>query len=96
MITEYNYHYLLSQYRLIWKNRKLDAIESNSKDVLREAISRELLDENSHPRIRRSMLEKFYLAIKRITDSALSAEVKVELISLHIQIAEEIKLRNQS
>lgn len=91
MLTENNAEHLLSQYRLIWNNRRLESSGDNPQEVLQEAIKRELLDENSHPRIRRPLYEKFYSAIKRINDSTLSAEVKVELTAIHFQIAEEIK-----
>lgn len=92
MLPENNAEHLLSHYRLIWNNRRLESVGDNAQEVLHEAIKRELLDENSHPRIRKPLYEKFYSAIKRINDSILSAEVKNELITLHIDIIEQIKL----
>lgn len=85
-----DYPYLLEKYRGIWNNRKLDS-DLNPKDVLEEAIDRDLKDENSHPRARRDLMEKYYLSTKRIIESDLSAENKIFLIQLHIERTEEIK-----
>ncbi|WP_274854713.1 hypothetical protein [Bacillus methanolicus] len=85
-----DYGYLLNQYRSIWNNRLLKSDDS-SEVILNEAIKRELLDENSHPRVRRPVHEKFYLAVKRIAESSLNEEDKLALITLHIQVMEMIK-----
>ncbi|EIJ78524.1 hypothetical protein PB1_13239 [Bacillus methanolicus PB1] len=85
-----NYDYLLNQYRSIWNNRLLQS-DLSSKEILNEAIKRELLDENSHPRARRPVHEKFYLAVKRMAESPLKDEDKLALITLHIQAMEMIK-----
>ena len=63
---------LLEDYRNIWNNRLLLAAGADSEQVLIEAIKRELNDENSHPRIRRSRYEKYYFATKRIIESSIT------------------------
>ncbi|AIE60404.1 hypothetical protein [Bacillus methanolicus] len=85
-----DYGYLLNQYRSIWNNRLLESDES-SEEIIKEAVKRELLDENSHPRVRKSVHEKFYLAVKRIVESQLNEEDKFALITLHIQIMKDLK-----
>lgn len=77
------FNHLLAQYRLIWNNRLLQQNGEESKDILLDAIQRDLNDENSHPRIRRNRYEKYYLATKRILDSTISNEAKLDLIELH-------------
>lgn len=77
---------LLAEYRSIWNHRLLENEGESSEVVLREAIKRELLDENSHPRIRRNKYEKYYLAIRRLINSSLEPEGKLTLIHLHDEI----------
>ena len=81
---------LLEQYRSIWNNRLLVKGESSSKEVLTDAIKRELLDENSHPRIRKSKYEKYFLAIKRIITSSIPENTKLALIKIHMEVMETI------
>ncbi len=85
------YDELLGEYRMIWNNRLLETTDSDSEVTLKEAIKRELLDENSHPRIRKNKFEKYYSAINRVVQSAITAEAKVRLINLHTQVMEELK-----
>ena len=84
------YDKLLKEYRELWNNRRLEAEES-PEIILKEAIVRDLKDENSHPRARRSLMEKYFLATKRILESALSNESKILLMQMHLQQAEEFK-----
>ena len=86
----FNYDELLVEYRKIWNNRLLDEGDSSSKGTLKEALKRELLDENSHPRIRKNKFEKYYSAINRIAQSTISNEAKVALIQLHNGVMEQI------
>ncbi|MEH7500450.1 hypothetical protein V7152_00185 [Neobacillus drentensis] len=81
---------LLEEYRLIWNNRLLDSEGKGSEKTLFEAIKRELLDENSHPRIRKNRFEKFYSAIKRVIDSTVSQDAKLLLIKIHNEVMEEL------
>lgn len=81
---------LIEEYRLIWNNRLLDTEGKGNEETLFEAIKRELLDENSHPRIRKNKFEKYYSAIKRVNDSNVSQEAKLMLIKIHNEIMEEL------
>jgi hypothetical protein len=81
---------LLEAYRLIWNNRLLVTSGNDSEAILIDAIKRELLDENSHPRIRKNRFEKYYSAVKRVMKSTVSTESKFLLIELHNQIMEEL------
>lgn len=85
-----DYDYLLKQYREIWNNRRLES-DSNPEYTLKDAISRDLKDENSHPRARRTLLEKYYLSTKRIVESSLSPGDKMKLIQIHIEQVETIE-----
>jgi hypothetical protein len=87
---EIDYQYLLEKYRTLWSNRLLKS-EDNAEATLKEAISRELKDENSHPRVRRALYEKFYIASRRIIDSGLNHEDKIELLQLHAKMTDSLK-----
>lgn len=89
-IADFNFDELLAEYRRIWNNRLLATSDRSSEDTLKEAVKRELLDENSHPRIRKNKFEKYYTAINRITQSTISSEAKVALIHLHNGVMEQI------
>jgi hypothetical protein len=89
-IENINFDELLDEYRMVWNNRMLAASDRSSEETLKEAIKRELLDENSHPRIRKSKFEKYYSAISRITQSTISNEAKVSLIHVHNGIMENL------
>lgn len=89
-IADINFDELLAEYRMIWNNRLLAASDSSSEETLKEAVKRELLDENSHPRIRKNKFEKYYSAINRITQSTISNEAKVSLINLHNGVMEQL------
>ncbi|KQL53785.1 hypothetical protein AN964_09915 [Heyndrickxia shackletonii] len=84
------YEELLDVYRKIWNNRLLKDEAKTAKELLNEAITRELLDEVTHPRLRTSKEVKFYYAMKRISDSKQSDSEKVELIKHYIKIMEEL------
>ncbi|CAM4053988.1 hypothetical protein [Mesobacillus thioparans] len=81
---------LLDEYRMIWNNRRLKSGLS-PEEILRDAILRDLRDENSHPRARKSLKDKYYLATKRIIDSSLSTESKIKLIRLHLELTDAIQ-----
>ncbi|WP_260983644.1 hypothetical protein [Cytobacillus oceanisediminis] len=89
MQTE-EYEKLLDEYRMIWNNRRLESAQAPGK-ILREAILRDLRDENSHPRARKSLKDKYYLATKRIMESSLSTESKITLIRLHLELTDVIQ-----
>jgi hypothetical protein len=85
-----DFNFLLNQYRAIWNNRLLSTFDKNSEEVLKEAIKRELLDENTHPRIRRNCYEKYYFSIKRLMDTSILPEAKLALIQIHNELIEEL------
>ncbi|WP_226676873.1 hypothetical protein [Mesobacillus jeotgali] len=85
-----DYEKILDEYRTIWNNRRLQSDQS-PEDILREAIQRDLKDENSHPRARRTLMEKYYLATKRILEASLTSESKIKLLQLHMELAEAIQ-----
>jgi hypothetical protein len=80
---------LLEAYISMWNNRKI-LKGGNPADVLEELIRRELLDENSHPRARKSISEKFYLCIKRVSESLLSDREKIAIISVYVVEMEKL------
>ncbi|RHW42247.1 hypothetical protein D1B31_06375 [Neobacillus notoginsengisoli] len=85
------YRNLLDEYRKIWNHRLLAVPKGKSSEfALKEAIRRELLDENSHPRTRKDVFTKFYQAVKRIAESEISSEAKVQLINLHTEKMEQL------
>lgn len=79
---------VLEAYRSLWNNRLLN--EGDDEYVLREAISRELKDEFSHPRVRKQPHEKYYFATKRVIDSDIESELKISLLSIHLEEMEKI------
>ncbi|MGW6607412.1 hypothetical protein ACWF7H_06090 [Peribacillus butanolivorans] len=79
---------LLEAYISIWNNRKITNGEGGK--VLSELIRRELLDENTHPRARKPILEKFYLSIKRVMESTLSAEKKNAIVMAYVTELERL------
>jgi hypothetical protein len=81
---------LLEAYRQIWKNRLLISEGNSSEKILKETIKRELLDFNSHPRVRKSKEEKYLSATKRIIESDLTSEEKVSLIKVHLEIVSQL------
>jgi hypothetical protein len=79
---------VLEGYRSLWNNRLLN--EGDVEDVLREAISRELKDEFSHPRVRKQPHEKYYLATKRVINSDIESDLKLSLLTIHVEEMEKI------
>ncbi|MFS0863215.1 hypothetical protein [Fredinandcohnia sp. 179-A 10B2 NHS] len=89
-----NYPLLLEVYQSLWNNRIL-LNEDNSEKTIRDTIKKDLLDEMTHPRVRKLPNDKFYLATKRVMDSTIEETQKLQLISLHIEELERIKNRNK-
>ena len=88
-----NFEHLLEEYRKIWNNRRLDAGNSESELILKEAIKRELLDGNSHPRTRKSPFEKYFSASKRLLASGLEDKDKISLLQLHVDVLSTLEQR---
>jgi hypothetical protein len=91
MLSHIDYVSLLNAYRSIWNNRSLTAEIGHEENTLKEAILRELKDENSHPCVRRVPAEKYVLATERTIESSIKDEEKVLLIKLHLDAVEELK-----
>lgn len=85
-----NFEFLLMEYRKLWKNRVLETGEISNEEILREAIKRELLDENSHPRIRKNRYVKYYLSIKKLTESSIESQSKLQLIKIYNEQMENL------
>ncbi|MHC0035672.1 hypothetical protein [Pseudoneobacillus sp. C159] len=86
---EKDFKQLLVDYRSIWNNRLLNEDDKESVEILLEAIRRDIKDENSHPRIRRTKYEKYYLATKRIIESQIPIDSKLALLEIHTRVMEE-------
>lgn len=85
-----DYDYLLEQYRLLLHNRELP-VEENSEKTLIKAMKSELKDEHTHPRLRRSLYEKFYSAVQRILQSSLALEEKLIFIEMYKTLVQQLK-----
>ncbi|ART75546.1 hypothetical protein ACQCU1_07475 [Sutcliffiella horikoshii] len=83
---------LVELYKLLWNNRSMEFIDGgDQKEVLEQAIRRELKDELTHPRTRKQPMDKYYLAVKRIVESKLNATEQILLIKEFTLVLEEIK-----
>lgn len=80
---------LLEAYKSLWTNRELP-IDQNPTHTLRTAIEKDLRDEMTHPRLRKTPYQKFYLSVKRIVASSMNENQKVKLIDFHLNILEEL------
>ncbi|WP_245153865.1 hypothetical protein [Jeotgalibacillus proteolyticus] len=81
---------LLDAYKSLWKNRLLNS-KASSLEILSQSIKRELLDELTHPRVRKSPEEKYILAVERIITSSLDREEKIELIHFFTELHRTIR-----
>lgn len=79
---------LLKAYLSIWNNRSILINEESAENALMELINRELNDENTHPRLRKSKATKFHLAIKRVSESNLNDRDKLALIRFYLELME--------
>ncbi|RFU66482.1 hypothetical protein D0469_17530 [Peribacillus saganii] len=70
---------------MVWNNRIVKNDKMKEEEILFELVKRELLDENSHPRVRKGRYEKFHMSISRIVDSSLTAQEKINLIAFYSQ-----------
>ncbi|MFC3884188.1 hypothetical protein ACFOU2_12095 [Bacillus songklensis] len=93
---ETDYLQLLNAYRELWVNRSLklktdEGKNYHEKEILYEAIKKDLLDEMTHPRVRQPADRKLQLAKRRIEESNIEDHMKRELISLYDFIYDEVK-----
>ncbi|MGD6780319.1 hypothetical protein ACQCT3_13930 [Sutcliffiella horikoshii] len=83
---------LVESYKLLWNNRSMEFLDGgDQKELLEQAIRRELKDELTHPRTRKQPMDKYYLAVKRIVESKLNATEQILLIKEFTLVLEEIK-----
>ncbi|MGX4766232.1 hypothetical protein [Bacillus mojavensis] len=75
-------------YASLWNSR---SFSNEDEEAITEAIDLELLDKRTHPRLRKSMLEKYYAAIQRIVNSQLEPAVKYHLVKLHTERVQYLK-----
>ncbi|MEK3797410.1 hypothetical protein MHI18_03960 [Peribacillus sp. FSL H8-0477] len=82
---------LLQAYLSIWNNRSVQPVHQQDKEgTLSELIRRELLDENTHPRLRKSVFEKFYYSMKRLAESDLSTDKIHALTIVYLSEMEQL------
>ncbi|MBM7703302.1 hypothetical protein [Metabacillus iocasae] len=82
---------LLHCYKQLWSSRSFASEQSdNSKEVLLQAIKKDLLDEMTHPRVRKTAHVKYHWAIKRILTSSLETNEKLALIEQYTNVYEEL------
>lgn len=81
---------LLNSFRQIWNSRKLD-LQMPPKAALEEAVRRDLLDEGTHPRVRKNPDQKYTLAVSRVRQSHLNDEEKNKLIALYEKTLASLK-----
>jgi hypothetical protein len=80
---------LVQSYLKLWNNRK-SPTEVNQVNWLKQQVKQELLDENSHPRIRKTVPEKFLLCTNRIQESSLTENEKKTLVSLYREVMDQL------
>ncbi|MFT4414056.1 hypothetical protein ACLM5H_09365 [Fredinandcohnia humi] len=85
-----NYSLLLDVYQSLWNNRNLREESEKSEEILRATVKKDILDEMTHPRVRKNRFEKFYIASKRIVESALSDDDKQNLLQIYIEEMEKV------
>lgn len=81
---------LLEAYKSLWSNRALP-MDENPALTLKNAVEKELNDEMTHPRLRKTPHQKFSLSVKRIVTSSLDDNQKIQLIEYHLHILEELE-----
>ncbi|MBS2969252.1 hypothetical protein J9317_10800 [Metabacillus sp. KIGAM252] len=84
--------HLLECYRKIWHNRKLGS-DLPARAALEDAMRRDLLDEGTHPRVRKSLDQKYDISVSRVTESSLKDEEKMELAAAYAAVLAILKKR---
>lgn len=91
MITNDTSEELLQAYLSIWNNRSVQCEQQQDKEgILSELVRRELLDENAHPRVRKSVFEKFYYSMKRLSESDQSNDKIHALTKVYLSQMEQL------
>jgi hypothetical protein len=80
---------LLDSFKLLWSNRKFDE-DKDSLLLIQEIIVTDLKDELAHPRTKTTPYKKFYQAVKRITESNIQTDHRLQIIKLYLQKIDEL------
>jgi hypothetical protein len=80
---------LIRGYQSLFSNRH-SAMNLETLEQLKAIIQIELLDELTHPRVRKNPQEKLEIAVARIDNSELISTVKQDLIKLYISVFENV------
>ncbi|TDL34814.1 hypothetical protein E2R51_03580 [Jeotgalibacillus sp. S-D1] len=80
---------LLHAYKSLWKERSIPS-EQSPAETLSAAVKKELKDELTHPRLRKSPSEKLYLAFDRIVHSSLTEKEKANLLHFYALLYKNI------
>ncbi|MED4017562.1 MULTISPECIES: hypothetical protein [Sutcliffiella] len=86
---------LLQNYLNLWNNRKVELDNVAEQEHFQLLLERELNDELTHPRLRKTIHEKFSLAVARIIDSNLPNDDKIELIEAFRDVLAKIENRQK-
>ena len=86
---------LLQNYLNLWNNRKGQIENQTELEHFQLLLERELNDELTHPRLRRTIHEKFSLAVARIIESNLPNDDKIELIEAFRDVLAKIENRQK-
>ncbi|MGY3718465.1 hypothetical protein ACWE42_23395 [Sutcliffiella cohnii] len=86
---------LLQNYLNLWNNRKVELDNVAEQEHFQLLLERELNDELTHPRLRKTIHEKFSLAVARIIDSNLPNDDKIELIEAFRDVLGKIENRQK-
>ncbi|KSU87864.1 hypothetical protein AS180_11130 [Priestia veravalensis] len=78
---------MFSAYQKLWVNRSFSNQDNLSvKEKLSYAIQKDLRDEMTHPRVRKSPEVKYELAVQRINNSSLAHSEQLALIDLYTKL----------
>lgn len=80
---------IIRAYQSLFLNRH-SAMNLETLEQLKAIIQIELLDELTHPRVRKTPREKLEIAEARIENSELNSTVKQHLIKLYISVFEDV------
>lgn len=83
--------HLLDIFLSLWNKREVKVGSNSPTATVKEMMKSELLDEFSHPRVRKTKEEKYFLAVKRVIDSDLKTEDQIRLIRLYTDVMESFK-----
>jgi len=88
-VSELHLNVLIQAYQSLFPNR-ISIKNIETMDQLIESIQIELLDELTHPRVRKNPEQKLQMAFERIEKSDLLSSVKLPLIELYKNVYENV------